>query len=173
MKFISVIISILGLAFINLVLSQEPLSSEEDFNDESLLKRGVLEKIGMCFQQNDCLPTEYCNNRKSFFGRCVRKQVDGEFCTLHTECFSRHCHWGRCKGGPKINNVEKGRRCEKTDDCHHEQYCAKKKCADRIVKGWCSDDDHCISGHCEFFRCEPVVNLQSYNNFYNQNKGQT
>ena len=152
MKFISVII--LFIALNNLVLSQEPLSSEEDLNDESWLKRGLLEQFGMCFLQSDCLPTEYCHNKKGVFGRCIRKGKDGDYCMYNYRCLSNHCHRITCKGKPAANNQEKNGRCKTDEECHSEQYCNDKKCRDRQLSGSCSSDSQCMSNHCSLFRCK-------------------
>jgi hypothetical protein len=113
-------------------------------------KRSIL---GKCVMDTDCKKNEYCDHKfPNPIGECKIGHKNGDTCAFDRHCSSKNCHFLKCVGRKPVKNGP----CEKNNhsECIPEQYCSKDKCKDRKCSGWCAHSFECLSGKCDFLRCQ-------------------
>ena len=109
--------------------------------------------LGKCVLDNDCKKNEYCDHKlPNPIGACKIGYKNGDACAFDRHCSSKYCHLLKCVSRKPVRNGP----CEKSNhnECIPEQYCSKDKCKDRKCSGWCAHSFECLSGKCEFMRCQ-------------------
>lgn len=124
--------------------------------------RGLVAGGGQCFNQNDCVPTAYCNFNAQCPGTCANKKAAGVAAMSSEECAdpNAYIYDGKC-----AVPVAAGQSCAPVSpatnqrDCVAGNYCNGSNTCVALVAatGACVNDEDCVSGHeCVNSTCQPL-----------------